>query len=116
MNFVGTIDQPRLARVAVNPLQERVLGIASRAVDLNGRIGGLVEQVGDMDLGHRNLLARKGSLVERPRGLHHQQAADLDLHCQIAEHQLDAFAVDQFLTEAFASLGIFGGDFNAFPG
>ena len=68
-----------------------------------------------MDLGHRNLLAREAALIERPCGLHHQQAADLDLGTKAAQHDLDAFTVRKADAEALAARGIVGRDLDAAP-
>ena len=44
----GAVDQPRLARVAVDPFQDRVLGITARATELDRRVGRGVQRVRDM--------------------------------------------------------------------
>ena len=52
VHLIRTIDETRLTGVAVDPFQNRVLAVAARAVDLDRDSGGLVQQVGDVNLGH----------------------------------------------------------------
>ena len=52
------------------------------------------------DLCHGDLFACAGALIQGPRGLHRQQAADLDIHRRIAQHQLHAFTLGQFGAKA----------------
>ena len=66
-----------------------------------------------MHLGHRHLLAGEAALVERPGGLHHQQAADLDPHGEVAQHQLDALPVGQPDPEAVPLGRVGPGDLDA---
>jgi hypothetical protein len=82
------------------------LGIAARAVELDRHVGGVVQGVGDVELRHRDLLARAVALVELPGGAHHQQPADLDVVRDRAELHLHALAVGQLDAEAFALLDI----------
>src|SRR5258708_22451111 len=74
----GAINEARLAGVAVDPFENGVLRVAARAVELDCYIRGLVQGVGDLDLGHRHLLAGAVALVELPGGVHDQKAPDLD--------------------------------------
>src|SRR4051794_28384499 len=46
----SAIDEARLPRVAVDPFQDSVLGIAARAVELDRDVGGLMQGVGDVHL------------------------------------------------------------------
>ena len=50
MHFAGAIDQPRRARVAIDPLDDRVLGEAARALQLDRGVSGFVQRVGDVNL------------------------------------------------------------------
>src|SRR5229473_2141564 len=98
----GAVDEARLARVAVDPFQDRVLGIAARAVELDRDVGGLVQRVGDVHLGHRHLLARAVALVELPGRVHHQEPPDLDAVRHLAELDLHALAVGEPDAKALA--------------
>src|SRR3954451_9340932 len=62
----GAVDEARLPRIAVDPLQDRILGIAARTVELDRNIGGLMQSVGDVHLRHGDLLARALTLIELP--------------------------------------------------
>src|SRR5215475_9378091 len=59
----SAVDEARLAGVAVDPFQNSVLGIAARAVELNADVGGLMQRVGDVHLGHGDFLARAIALI-----------------------------------------------------
>src|SRR5215472_17250900 len=96
------IDEARLPSIAVDPFENRVFGVAARAVELNGDIGRPMQRVGDVHFGHRDFLARVIALVELPCGMHHQKTPDLDLLRHLAELDLHALAVGKARTEAFA--------------
>src|SRR5262245_43559961 len=98
----GAVDQARLAGVAVDPFQDRVLGIAARTVELDRDVGGLVQRVGDVHLGHGDFLARAVALVELPGRVHHEEPSDLDAVRHLAELDLHALAVGEPHSEAFA--------------
>ena len=65
-----------------------------------------MQRVGDLHLGHRHFLARARAGIEQPGGMHHQQAADLDLLRHLAELDLHALAVGEPDAEALALLDI----------
>src|SRR3984957_12239817 len=73
----------------------------------------LCQGVGDVNLGHRHLLAGMVALIELPGGVHGQQAADLDLLGDLAELDLDALAVRELDAEALAIVHIGLGDLHA---
>src|SRR5260370_41136299 len=68
----GAVDEARLSGVTVNPLQDRVFGVAARAVELNGDVGRPMQHVGDVHLGHGHFLALYIAMYELPCGLHIQ--------------------------------------------
>ena len=57
VHFGSAVDQPRGARGAIDPFQNRVFGIAVGAIELDRGVGGFVQRVGDVHLGHRDFLA-----------------------------------------------------------
>src|SRR5215813_6269382 len=71
VHFGGAVDEARLTGVAIDPFQNRVLGIAARAVELNRDIGRLMQRIGDVKLGHGDFLARTVALIELPSRVHH---------------------------------------------
>ena len=95
VHFGRAVDEPRLARVAVDPLERRVLRVAARAVQLDRGVDGLVQHVGDRDFRHRDFLAREVAAVELVRRAHDEQPPDLDLHRGVAEQPLHALAVGE---------------------
>lgn len=59
VRLMGTVDEAGLACLAVDPSERGVVRITARAADLDADIGSLVQQVGDMYLGHRHFLSGK---------------------------------------------------------
>src|SRR5262245_52829880 len=53
VHLVGAVDQTRGAGGAVDPLDDGVLGIAARALELDRDVSGMMQRVGDMHLRHR---------------------------------------------------------------
>src|SRR6516225_8637862 len=102
VHFGRAIDEARLPRVAIDPFQNRVLGIAARAVELNRDVCRPMQRIGDVHLGHGDFLARAITLVELPGRVHHQQPPDLDLMRHLAELDLHALAIAEPHPEAFA--------------
>ena len=102
VHFGGAVDQARRARGAVDPFDRRVLGKSARALQLDRDVGGLVQRVGDLHLGHRDFLARAAALIEHPGRVHGEQPADLDLLRDFAQFDLHAFAVAKLDAETFA--------------
>src|SRR5262245_17435550 len=89
VHFRGAVDQARRTRRAIDPFQDRVLGIAARAVELDGDVGRLVQRVGDLHLGHGTLLASAVALVELPRRVHGEQPPYLDMVCELCVLGID---------------------------
>src|SRR3546814_8521594 len=69
-----------------------------------------VQDIGDLDLGHRYFLAREIAAVELACGMHHHQPADGDAHRRLAEHPLHALAVGQLDAEALPLPDVIGRD------
>src|SRR5262249_41408091 len=109
----GAVDQPRRARPPLDPFQDRVLGIAAGAVELDGDVGRLVQRVGDLHLGHRHFLAGAVALVELPRRVHGEQPPDLDLVRHLTELDLHALAVGEPDAEPLAPRHVSLGDLDA---
>src|SRR5262249_12502649 len=100
------VDQPGGARGAVDPFEHRVLGIAARAVELDGDVGGVVQRIGDVHLGHGDFLAGAVALVELPCRVQGELPADLDLVGDLAELDLHALAVRELDAETLAPADI----------
>src|SRR3984893_1899741 len=98
----GAINEARSPGVAIDPFENGVLRVAARAVELDCYIRGLVQGVGDLDFGHRHLLAGAVALVELPGGVHDKKAPDLDPLRHLAKLDLHAFALGKLDAEAFA--------------
>src|SRR5262249_30545964 len=113
VDLVGAVDEPRLAGIAIDPLEHRVLGIAARAVELDRRVGGVMQRVGDVHLGHRDFLLGAAALVDEPGRMHHQEPPDLDTVGDLAELDLHALAVGEPHPEPFAVGDISLGDLAA---
>src|SRR5262245_16429299 len=106
VHLVGAVDAAGLPRIAIDPFEHRVLGIATRAIELDCDVGGMVQRVGDMHRGHRHLLAGAIALVEQPRSVHHQEPPDLDAMRDVAELDLHALTIRKLHTEAFALIHV----------
>src|SRR5215471_21377982 len=64
VHLIGAVDEPRLPGVSVDPFEHGVLGIAARAIELDRGVGGVMQRVGHMHLGHRHFLAGAVALIE----------------------------------------------------
>src|SRR6185437_299242 len=106
VHFGGAVDQAGGAGGAVDPFQDGVLGIAARAVELDRGVGGVVQRIRDMHLGHGDFLARAVAAVELPRGVHGEEPPDLNLLRHLAELDLHAFAVGELDAETFAVVDV----------
>src|ERR1700722_7141393 len=115
MNFASTIlctssaPSPRRAPPggaggAVDPFGDGVLGIAARAVELDGDVGGLVQRVGAVQFRHRHFLAGEIALIELPPRMHGQQPADVDVVADLAELHLHALTVGKLYAKALAAV------------
>ena len=102
MHLGGAIDQAGLPRVAIDPFEDRVLGIAAGTIELDRDVGRAMQGVGHVHLGHGDFLSRVIALVKLPGGMHHQQPPDLDLMRDLAEVDLHALAVGEPHSKAFA--------------
>ena len=108
--YRGAIDQARLARIAVDPFEDRVLGIAFGAEKLNRRVGSFVQAIGDRDLGHRHFLAGAVTEVELIGGIEGQQPAHLNLHRCFTQHPLHTFMFHQLAAEGLTRADMLHGD------
>src|SRR3990167_4034474 len=113
VDLARPIENPRRAGVAIDPLEHRIGRIAPRTAELDRRIGRLVEEIGNEDLGHRDFLLRPVALVELPGGMHHQKPPVRDLGGDLAEPDLHRFAGSEANPETLANRDVVSGNFEA---
>ena len=99
VDFVGPVVDAGCAFVAVPVGQDRVVGDAERAVNLDGRVDGVQHRVGDRELDGRDLVT--GGLgavaVDHPGGVEGLEACTADLGVELRGPVLDHLAVGERL-------------------
>ena len=64
----------------------------------------LMQRVGHMDLGHRHFLLRLIALIEAPGGMHGEEAPDMDVLGDLAQHHLHDLMLGSVVPKAWRSL------------
>src|SRR3990172_1717867 len=95
VDLVGAVGQAGGAGAAHHLLQGRIGGVAEGAVDLDGAVDDAPEGVGDVDLGHGDLLAEGEPVFDLVGGVEDHELAGVELHSGVRHHPLDRLLLGQ---------------------
>src|SRR5262249_54864665 len=106
LHLVGALADHQQRRVAVEPLDRKLLGIAVAAVDAH-RLDAVLERgLGGGELGHAGFHVAALAPVVRARGTLGEQARGLEPRRHVGELELDRLMLADRLAEGFAHLRI----------
>ena len=95
--------------VAPDALERQVIHQAHAAMDLDGLVGDKGKHFGGLELGHRHVLIRDGSLVEFPASLEGEQVGGFQLRGHIRQLERNTLELADLLAELLALCRILNG-------
>src|SRR5579864_2311910 len=116
VDFGGAVIDAERADLAEEPGDDRVVGDAEPAEHLHAAVDDAPDRLRADHLGHARFVAAALALVEHPGGVPDDEAAGVQIHLVVGQHEADPLVLAERLPEGGAAPRVIGGDVMGAPG